>query len=374
MSDAKQVYGRTKDGRMTPCRAKDPTKCPYHVHDYPHVKMTEQQAEKMNEALAAESAMRSNPLSKSNGYASDFTEYLDEAAPRNKVVSFDEGIAGDWAGFQRDVTSALWNTRNQRDAREKALRENDPSSLGAFTYADAGRLKSLKQQYDGDVVQAELAYMKDYENGYPDYRGMRLNEDSADNVLDAIRDVNSTHDEDTDTPSPLQEVLTGTLAYAPNISEMSNHKMVLIQDRKNMQSASRIIANSPYFTDSEKTQAFNSGPLSALGSPALPASAVNQMFTDDNPYTRSGDPVDGRAVLAALHHPNADPDTAYDYVKNRLNANDSNIVDMMKWNLSMNPNQEFVQTIRERADADDIEMIIDDPNGNNSDDWSAFMD
>lgn len=53
---SKITYGAQKDtGLVTPCRAKDPSTCPYHA-DGSHVQMTVQEAEAYNERVAADSA------------------------------------------------------------------------------------------------------------------------------------------------------------------------------------------------------------------------------------------------------------------------------------------------------------------------------
>lgn len=60
------MYGAQKDtGLVTPCRAKDPSTCPYHA-DGSHVQLTAQEAEAYNEKVAASNAA-SPKLSKTRG-------------------------------------------------------------------------------------------------------------------------------------------------------------------------------------------------------------------------------------------------------------------------------------------------------------------
>lgn len=62
----KIMYGAQKDtGLVTPCRAKDPSTCPYHA-DGSHVQLTAQEAESYNEKVAASNAA-SPMLSKTRG-------------------------------------------------------------------------------------------------------------------------------------------------------------------------------------------------------------------------------------------------------------------------------------------------------------------
>lgn len=60
-SKVKRVYGTTADGQLTPCNAKKPEACWYHVK---HYKMDDNQAREYNEDQAKAKAIASNVLSR----------------------------------------------------------------------------------------------------------------------------------------------------------------------------------------------------------------------------------------------------------------------------------------------------------------------
>ena len=358
MSSEKAVYGKTKDGRVTKCRAKDPTHCPYHVNDFPHIMLNEKQADEMNERLAADQFVRNAKEVGSNSISPDskklYGRNIDSLVENSSNGKVFDPSNDDWSTFM-DKTEDLVYDANSISRKIP----HNPDDLLA--------MKDLKelQNTAGSLDQAEIIYM----DGYPDYRGATLDEYQENAVYEVLLRVdnfrNASGIEDSDVVSPIQERFLSTLVDNPNISDNVADK--LSSDHLAMRNGARLLVNSPYVDEKFKDQAFETSPVSALESPELPAKDVNQMFTDDNPYARSGEQVDERAVLTALHNPNADPKLAYDYVKNHGGSDDE------KWKLSLNPNQDFIKEIRNMSSKDGSSMIIDHPEGEESN-WSAFLE
>lgn len=81
---SKIMYGAQKDtGLVTPCRAKDPSTCPYHA-DGSHVQMTAQEAEAYNEGVAA--ARASSPtLAKGRNVVAAVMDSADAARDVDRI-------------------------------------------------------------------------------------------------------------------------------------------------------------------------------------------------------------------------------------------------------------------------------------------------
>jgi hypothetical protein len=365
MNSEKAVYGKTKDGRVTKCRAKDPTHCPYHVSDSPHIMLTEKQADEMNERLAADQVTENTPDTISNT----------TSVPSGKLHKITvDSLGGDSDGSVFNPNDKDWD--EFMDRTESLIYTAGLISREIPTSPDKlVERKGLEDLYSttGSLDQAELMYMENYDHGYPDYRGATLDSSQENAVHEALLRIddfrsdasNSSGIEDSDVISPIQERLLGTLVDNPHVSDGIADR--LSSDPLAMRNGARLLVNSPYIDEKFKDQAFETSPVSALESPELSAKNVDQMFTDDNPYTRAGRRVDETAVLTALHNPNADPKLAYDYVKNHGGSDDE------KWKLSLNPNQDFINEIRDLSSKDGSNMIVDHPEGEESN-WSAFLE
>ena len=349
-AESKIIYGMTKDGRMTPCRANDPSTCRYHVHNVPHVAMTKEQAVRENERLSAAAfggvKMKDSTLSKAN---------VIDASVRNtsSVISLTD------ADLDR-----IESTANERSERL----ENRTPMTNATDFVDIPDIENL-QRHNGWPTSdhAELVWMTKHYGPDRDLRGLPLKPGERAAITEAIGDLDAFRpNHDGTRPSPLKSALVSTLAYDPTITK--DDAMKTATDIGMMSDGASILVDSPYVDDDVRKAAFETSPSSALESPMLDSSCVNQMFTDDNPYARRSAQTPPTAILKALHHPNADPDKAYEYVRNHPS-------DAAEWTITLNPNDDFINRVKDLNDADPgAPRLFDEDAGPEGSEWSAFLD
>jgi hypothetical protein len=305
----------------------------------------------MNEKLAAERYEGSNQTLTKN----TVSEYLEHDAGN---IVFDPST-DDWNALEQEIFTSVDRVRNREpfDSPDGFAPVNDIYDLDSN--ADSAELKWMQSQpYETDL------------------RGLDLSPEEEKDALTALRSVEDRNDRSSravNEPSPLQERLIQTIAYSPSVSKDAQDK--LVDDSRAMSTGASIVVNSPYVSDEIKERAFNTAPSAALESPVLDGKLVNQMFTDDNPYTRNGKGTPDAAVAKALHNPNADPQVAYDYLKNRSDTDAG--YDAMRWQISLNPNDDFINEVK-RLDAADHggenSIIVDDPSKDDEPEWSSYMD
>lgn len=164
-----------KTGERTPCRAKDPSRCPYHA-DGSHKEMSQREVDAFNEGVAAERA-RANGLSNSlSKTASDDTKATIE--PATKTV---DRVSSDMTGRLLDM------------ARETSA-ENVTGDVFDRDWMDSHRHAVIADMYDEDYVKA------DGENSKPEWFAHRLSSDN-------YKEFAKTHEDEIREASSLDEVV-----------------------------------------------------------------------------------------------------------------------------------------------------------------------
>lgn len=124
----KVMYGRQKDtGMVTPCRAKDPSTCPYHTEGS-HVPMTSAEADSFNEKIAESNASRQT-LSK-------------EPSSRNVVAAV------------MDSATAAEDVNRVRE-RLSAMREDNTMEASGW----------LRRNFNSTALDAKAEYNHDVQEG-----------------------------------------------------------------------------------------------------------------------------------------------------------------------------------------------------------------
>lgn len=123
------MYGRQKDtGMVTPCRAKDPSTCPYHTEGS-HVQMTSAEAESFNEKVAESNASK-RTLSKESSDRNVVAAVMDSTMSAEDVYRVRESLsamreintmnASGWLSRNFSRAALDMKTEYNRDVREGA--------------------------------------------------------------------------------------------------------------------------------------------------------------------------------------------------------------------------------------------------------------
>lgn len=123
------MYGRQKDtGMVTPCRAKDPSTCPYHAEGS-HVQMTSAEAESFNEKVAESNASK-RTLSKESSNRNVVAAVMDSTMSAEDVYRVRESLsamreintmeASGWLRRNFSRAALDMKTEYNRDVREGA--------------------------------------------------------------------------------------------------------------------------------------------------------------------------------------------------------------------------------------------------------------
>lgn len=123
------MYGRQKDtGMVTPCRAKDPSTCPYHAEGS-HVQMTSAEAESFNEKVAESNASK-RTLSKESSDRNVVAAVMDSTMSAEDVYRVRESLsamreintmnASGWLSRNFSRAALDMKTEYNRDVREGA--------------------------------------------------------------------------------------------------------------------------------------------------------------------------------------------------------------------------------------------------------------
>lgn len=123
------MYGRQKDtGMVTPCRAKDPSTCPYHTEGS-HVQMTSAEAESFNEKVAESNASK-RTLSKESSDRNVVAAVMDSTMSAEDVYRVRERLsamreintmnASGWLSRNFSRAALDMKTEYNRDVREGA--------------------------------------------------------------------------------------------------------------------------------------------------------------------------------------------------------------------------------------------------------------
>ena len=125
---SKVMYGRQKDtGMVTPCRAKDPSTCPYHAEGS-HVQMTSAEAESFNEKVAESNASK-RTLSKGSSSRNVVAAVMDSETAAKDVYRVRERLSA--MREENAIEASGWLRRNFSEAALDAKAEyNHDVSVG----------------------------------------------------------------------------------------------------------------------------------------------------------------------------------------------------------------------------------------------------
>ena len=355
MASSKVLYGRTKDGRMTPCKAKDPYHCPYHVSEYPHVLMTESEAAVINEVAARAAAGPTMGALRKSGSsapsASAETTPSTSTLPESVRSVFD----GDPNGLYDRAVAEL---QRQESLRRAPIESADSVVPPAESLLYAGSVDDRERaEYEGLNVDGRMDLRSS-----PLIQGedrIIATELAAYDDDDARRGVNGRI-----IPSPAQERLVSALTSSPTVS--SETMMDIASDPRTMNYGAWYVVDSPYATDDVVRTAYETAPAAALGAPRLPADMVNRALTDRTVLNGSDPAHDrSRGVANALRNPNVDPSVAYRTVRSIVSDPSASADDRERaqWAIDLNSNEKVVDSIvemdRRRPESEWLEITRD---------------
>ena len=148
-------------------------------------------------------------------------------------------------------------------------------------------------------------------------------------------------------PTPAEERALEILMYNP-LADEDNIIKDLVCDIDVMRFGARYVINSPYLSNTTKTQAFHSSPENAIESQSLDGRLVNKAISDIS--LAKGSKVTRHKILhAAFHHPHIDPDLAFMVMHNIKNSDEwsPGQKDGFDWQLALNPSPNVARRIAE---------------------------
>lgn len=143
---SKVMYGRQKDtGMVTPCRAKDPSTCPYHTEGS-HVQLTSAEAASFNEKVA-ESTASKRTLSKGPSNRNVVAAVMDSATAAEDVYRVRERLSA----MREDnaMEASGWLRRNFSTAALDAKAEYNHDVSGGVAPAGLDRLMTTVSMMEG---------------------------------------------------------------------------------------------------------------------------------------------------------------------------------------------------------------------------------
>lgn len=140
------MYGRQKDtGMVTPCRAKDPSTCPYHTEGS-HVQMTSAEAESFNEKVAESNASK-RTLSKESSDRNVVAAVMDSTMSAEDVYRVRESLSA-----MREINTmnaSGWLSRNFSRAALDMKTEYNRDVRGGAAPAGLNRLMTTVSIQEG---------------------------------------------------------------------------------------------------------------------------------------------------------------------------------------------------------------------------------
>lgn len=346
--ESKVMYGMTPDGRLTPCRAKDPEHCPYHRKNS-HKQMTSNEASRLNEAVirAGNIGKHETALKKDGNSVKTKNEYLDYI----KDLYMDSNAIYDTARsammkMEQDYRMPV--TKVSTILPDDDVFEKRPENVNRHEWRDT-------------MSNRELKYLM--ASSTEDISGRTLVGDESKIISDELRkyaerDIDRGMDSGlTMEPTPAEERALRTLMSNPLAGDDENTTS-LVDNDKVMEFGARFVVNSPYMNDEQKKSAFMSAPENAVESQSLDSELVNKALTDEslaNGSKRSRQ----RLLRGALSNPNVDPDLAYAEVMKARNSDYWNAAQKndFDWQLSLNPNPDVTKRIYELDSANDGKLM-----------------
>lgn len=340
--DGRKRYGMTPDGRMTECHAKNPDTCPYHTQGS-HKELTQREVDRVNEATTraaqiSKSApgLRKTANESTTGRVKTKNEYLkliDDLALKSNDVYNGANLAmmkmeADFRNPVTDVNEVL-----------PSIVENKPEGMSP-------------SEWTADVSNKELAYLMD--SNTKDLTGRTLLAGESKMIGDELVSYAKRQGVDrranggfSNEPTPAEERALKTLMDNPLADEDDTVKD-LVNNADVMGFGARYAINSPYLSDTTKTQAFNTSPENAIESQSLDGTLVNKAITDES--LSHGSKVTRHKILhSAMHHPHIDPDLAFTTMQNIKNSDEwtKGQKEGFDWQLALNPNKEVARRIAE---------------------------
>ncbi len=314
-------YGMTPDGRMTECHAKNPDTCPYHTQGS-HKELTQREVDRVNEATAraaqiSKSApgLRKTANESTTGRVKTKNEYLkliDDLALKSNDVYNGANLAmmkmeADFRNPVTDVNEVLPSTVENKPEgmSDLALKSND-----VYNGANLAMMKmeadfrnpvtdvnevlpsTVENKPEGmsptewtaDVSNKELAYLMD--SNTKDLTGRTLLAGESRMIGDELVSYAKRQGVDrranggfSNEPTPAEERALKTLMDNPLADEDDTVKD-LVNNADVMGFGARYAINSPYLSDTTKTQAFNTSPENAIESQSLDGRSGEQRRRD----------------------------------------------------------------------------------------------
>lgn len=333
---ATKRYGMTPDGRMTECHAKNPDTCPYHAPGS-HKELSQREVDRVNElATRAVQASATPGLKKIGADVKPKQEYLDLI---NDLVTKSQDV---YNGAQ------IAMMKIESDFRDpvKDVRKVLPTDFGS---KPAGMSDS---EWTADVSNKELSYLMDDKT--EDLTGRTLLQGESKLIGDELSSYARRNGIDRRTnggfsnePTPAEERALEILMDNP-LAEDDEVVKGLVNDPAVMEFGARYAINSPYLSDTTKTQAFNTAPENAIESQSLDGTLVNKAVSDEG-LSHGSKTTRHKILHSAMHHPHVDPDLAYKTMKQIQGSDEWTPAQKngFDWQLAMNPNQEVAKRIAE---------------------------
>ena len=294
MSEKLLTFGRGKDGTVSRCRAKDPSKCRYHSQ---HARMTEKTAATYNEAIYKANATDYSYNDKHNNLSKQsLLDAYDKYGTYNKnddLASINDGmiayeaysyLRAEHADNPTDAVDNLPDTPKTFDDEMRAAQGLDNKNIGlVYSY------KEQEQIFDK---------LQDYSKNY-------LNND-----IDSLEIPKA---------SPLQDYSIKMLANNPTLDNglVASRLVWDSEDIRMGAVAAPYFMSSPYVDESTKRILFNMYPATSVESCQVPKGYIRREVDKEigNTTIRS---VDDRFLVNATKNPNIPPKSAakiYDFYR-----------------------------------------------------------
>lgn len=353
MANGTAVYGVNPDGSVSRCRAKDPAHCRYHKNSdgtaAKHMRLTEAQANAVNEAAARANAMpESNSLQRSmkadaRGAVKNITHDLDS-------------MDGDKA-YERAVKAMRAMDGFEDETREPVKMVDDllprPKKI-SIGGSEGDRILASHAVYED-----EISSLRDASRDLTGHKLIggeermiadRLKEYAARNIIRSSTSYGASS-----IPSPAEERALMTLTANPAAS--SEVMDDLAGNERVMKFGAKFIESSPYADAAAKEKAFKTNPANALESPMIEPKYVNSALD-----AATADPSNHMDVLEnALRNPQASPEKAYESYKSLSGSKDVNTFQLryLEWQMALNPNPEFRRRVSELDEKGDLQITKD---------------
>lgn len=364
----KSRYGLNADGSVSICRAKPENVGRYRCTHADHRYMSPREAQAVNEAAAHANALKTGSnrmtLKKTNRNANAASDQYIELV--SQISKYSDTIYDDAMTVIRKM---------EEDYRTPFEDVSDVLPVNGVFDDRPPHLDGIA--WRNEITDRELVFLKS--NGRISLTGHPLISDESRRIVDELRKYAGRDiDRRTDAglsmePTPAEEEALMTLTSNPLAADDPTSDSY-VMDKSIMDFGARFVVNSPYMNEEQKGKAFETAPENALESQSLPSDKVNYALT--HPDCGAGTkPSRQRIIRNALRHPNVDPDTAYETMKNIMDDGNKDWNDRQKndfdWQLSMNPNPDVAKRIASLDSGTGKRLTITEMYWNDSEDGAV---